>query len=146
MNLVQQQQLFSEIQASISGEHDPGLFVISAKLAATTTMEVAEKAIMHELDLVKTNKVEENELVKLKNKAESLYLFSEMNVLNKTMLLAQMELLGDAGMVNSELNKYQSVTADDVQRVAQQTLLPSNLSVLYYHTKGKILPALQPLV
>jgi predicted Zn-dependent peptidase len=57
-----------------------------------------------------------------------------------------MELLGDAAMVNTELNKYQSVTSDDVQRVAQQTLVPTNLSVLYYHTKGKILTALQPLV
>lgn len=146
VNLVQKQQLFSEVQAYISGEHDPGLFVISGKLASTTTMEVAEKAIMHELELVQSTLVDELELVKLKNKAESLYLFSEMNVLNKTMLLAQMELLGDAGMVNTELNKYQSVTTKDVQRVAQQTLVPTNLSVLYYYSKGKILPALQPLV
>lgn len=146
VNLVQKQQLFSEIQAYISGEHDPGLFVISGKLASTTTMEVAEEAIMHELELVQSTLVDELELVKLKNKAESLYLFSEMNVLNKTMLLAQMELLGDAGMVNTELDKYQSVTAEDVQRVAQQTLVPTNLSVLYYYTKGKILSALQPLV
>ncbi len=146
VNLVQKQQLFSEIQAFISGEHDPGLFVVSGKLASSTTIQVAEQAIMQELELLKTNKIDEHELVKLKNKAESLYLFSEMNVLNKTMLLAQMELLGDAAMVNTELNKYQSVTSDDVQRVAQQTLVPTNLSVLYYHTKGKILTALQPLV
>jgi predicted Zn-dependent peptidase len=145
VNLVQKKQLFSEIQAYISGEHDNGLFVVSGKLASSTTMEVAELAINEEIELVKTILVDETEMVKLKNKAESLFLFSEMNVLNKTMLLAQMELLGDAGMINLELAKYQSVTALDVQRVAKQSLIASNLSVLYYHTKGKILPSLQPL-
>ncbi len=142
--LVQERQMFSEINAYITGESDAGLLIVSGKLAKGISMDDAENAILEEIALLKQIVIGPDELQKLKNKAESTFLFAELNLINKAMVLAQMELLGDAGLINGELMKYQSVTAEDMLRVAQYTFLDSNSSILYYFAKGNILPVLQP--
>ncbi len=76
--------------------------------------------------------IPEQELVKVKNKAESTHVFGEVSVLNKAMNLAFGELLGDIEMVNTEITKLQAVSAADILREAQQILREDNCSTLYY--------------
>jgi hypothetical protein len=63
---------------------------------------------------------------------ESLMVFSEMRCLDKAMNLAYLELLGDAGMINSVMSNYEKVTAEDILLQAGRILLPENCSTLYY--------------
>ena len=132
ISLVKEQQLFSEVNAFISGSFDEGLFTISGKLSDNVSFEMAEEAIIKELQLIKTDLVAENELNKVKNKIESTTQFSETSVLNKAMNLSFSELLGDANDINLEVDKYQKVTAENIKKVANEILNEHNCSTLIY--------------
>ncbi|HRH64592.1 MAG TPA: pitrilysin family protein [Bacteroidia bacterium] len=132
LELVKNKQLFSEINAYMSGDLDKGLFIISGKLVKGVSMEVAEAAIEEELDKFKSNLLEERELTKIKNKLESILVFSEMNILNKAMNLATFELMGDANLINQETEKYLAVSAEKIQQVLTKYVQKENCSTLYY--------------
>ncbi len=134
-SLVKEQQLFSEVNAYISGDHHPGLFTITGRLLPDTKMKKAELAIQKEIDKICNHAVADYELQKVKNKVESTLVFSEINFLNKAMNLASFELLGQAENINHEVEKYRLVTAQNLQDSAQQTFQPSNCSTLYYRSK-----------
>jgi len=130
--LVKNLRLFSDISAFISGDIEAGLFVVTGKLMKGVSMAEAEDAITKEIENICIQEVEEAELQKVKNRFEALMEFSEMRVLEKAMNLAYYELLGDAGLVNSLVQKYASVTAADILTEAKKIFRPANSSTLYY--------------
>lgn len=136
-NLVKGKKLFSEVNAYVSGDIDAGLLVVSGKLAAGVTFDVAEAAIDEELKKLTTELVAEDELQKVKNKVESVHVFGETNVLNKAMNLAYFELLGDASLINMEVERYAKVTAEDIREVSSSLFVENNSSVLYYKALKK---------
>lgn len=131
-SLLKEQQLFSDINAYITSSLDEGLFIVEGKLIAGVDMEVAEQAIWKELEKIAQFSVSDEELTKVKNKAESIMLFAEMSLLDKAMNLAYYELLGDANLLNVEINKYLSITAAQIQEAAQETFKREKSSTLYY--------------
>ena len=132
VNLIKDQKLFSEINAYITGSSDPGLFVIEGKLIEGVAPEIAEAAIWEQLEVLKTELVGENEFTKVKNKVESTMAFAEMSLLDKAMNLAFFELLGNAGDLNSEVQKYLVLTPQDILRRAQKIFRKENSSTLLY--------------
>jgi len=134
-SLLKEQQLFSDINAYISSSLDPGLFIVEGKLVEGVSIESAEAAIWAELEKIKTQLVDADELTKVKNKVESVLVFSEMSLLDKAMNLAYYELLGDAGILNQEASKYLKVSAEDIQRISKETFDKNSSSTLYYLTE-----------
>jgi predicted Zn-dependent peptidase len=135
--LVREQKLFSEINAYIMGDFDEGLFVISGKLNEGVEMKSAENGLDAVLKNIQENTIQEQELEKVKNKVEATKVFNDMSVLDKAMELCFFELLGDAAMVNQEIEKYRAVTSNDIKAMANQLLRPENCSTLYYLAKRK---------
>jgi zinc protease len=133
--LVKEKQLFSEINAYVSGDLDEGLFVITGKTLDGVKMEDAEAAINAELERIMHEPVTRDELQKCKNKVESTLSFSETDVLNKATNLAISELLGDADLINQEISKYAAVDNQSIQRLSQQIFQKTNCSTLYYLAK-----------
>jgi predicted Zn-dependent peptidase len=133
--LVRQEKIFTEIDAYVGGDLDPGLFYIIGKLSDGRTMEEADKAIWDVLEELKNELVEERELQKLKNKFEASHLYQQAGILDKAMELCYAELLGDADLVNKELEMYQQNSAKDIQRVANNIFRRENCSTLFYHAK-----------
>ena len=131
-SLVKDKRIFSEIHAFISGDMDEGLFVINGKLIKDIKMEIADNAIINELDKIMQNLVEETELQKVKNKIESTLQFSEISALDKAMNLSYAELLEEAGNINKEIEKYHAVTRENIIKTAQEVFRPGNCSTLYY--------------
>ena len=130
--LIKDQQLFSFIDAYISGTTDPGLFIIDGRIMDGVSMEEARNAVWKELHEISTELMTERELEKIKNKAESNLVFSESSALNKSMSLAYFEYLEDANLINHEVEIYQSISAEEIKRVAA-TLLDANAHVeLFY--------------
>jgi zinc protease len=135
--LIKEKKLFIDINAYVMGDFDKGLFVISGKLADGVSIEDAEKGIEDELTLIKNNLVSETELQKCKNKIESTVTFSEMDVLTKATNLAISELLGDANLINKEIENYGKVTVADIKTQANLILNENNCSTLYYLSTQK---------
>ena len=133
--LVQERQLFSSIDAYISGSVDAGLFHISGKPSAGVTLEQAEAAIREELIRLQQEPVGEQELEKVKNKFESTQIFGNINYLNVATNLAWFELLGQAEDLDKEVDRYRSVTAEQLQAVARTAFREENGAVLYYKSK-----------
>jgi predicted Zn-dependent peptidase len=134
-NLVQKEKLFTELDAYLSGDYEPGLFVVSGKPSEGISLETARKAIERELNRMKQDRVPEYELEKVKNKVEANIVYSEMNYLTKAMNLATNEILQDAGLINTQVESYRAVTPEQIQLVSQQIFRPGNCSVLNYFAK-----------
>ena len=131
-SLVQEQKLFTALDAYIAGSLDEGLLHITGKPAPGVTLEEAEKAIWTELEKMKNQPVAEEELEKVKNRYESEQIFSNINYLNVATNLAYFELLGKAEMINEEVEKYRAVTSEQIQETARKTFIPENCNILYY--------------
>ena len=133
--LVKERPIFTELNAYVGGYLDPGLLIISGKIKQGISSEKADEAICEELDKLMEHAVPEKELEKVKNKAESTLVFGEINILNRAMNLAYFELLGNADMINEEIEKIRAVSTQDILNVSQQILKPENCSTLYYLKK-----------
>lgn len=134
-SLVKEHKLFSDVDAFIGGELDEGLFYFAGKLTPGVSMKDAEAGIDAEIKKLSSVLVGEKELRKVKNKAISAHKFSELNVLNKAINLATSELMGDAELVNQQIERYEEVTSDKIKAVAQSVFRKSNSNTLYYHAK-----------
>jgi predicted Zn-dependent peptidase len=133
--LVKDRRLFSELDCSQTGSLDPGIVLIEGKPTEGVSLEDAEAAIWAELALMKNEFISDTELQKLKNRSESQQAFGDAGALNKAMNLAFYELIGDAALINTEIEKYHAVQAADIQRLAQAVFRVENASVLYYKAK-----------
>ena len=129
-HLVQEKQLFSSIDASISGSIDAGLFHISGKPSAGVSLEEAEAAVREELKILQNEAIAAQELEKVKNKFESTQIFGNINYLNVATNLAWFELNGAAEDMEKEVERYRAVTAGQLQTVAQTAFDKANGVVL----------------
>ncbi len=135
-SLVKEQQLFSNIDCYHFGSTDKGLLAIEGKLVKGRTMHEAGRAVAEELEKMKASEVSETELQKVKNKTESSIAFEDMSIMNRANSLAYYELLGNAGLMNEELGKYQAITAEEIQAHCNEIFDDNNSNTLRYHSKN----------
>lgn len=131
--LVKENPLFSELDTYISGDAEPGLFIIEGKLHNHVDFSTAEQALAKEIDRFFNGKLQKGELEKVKNKTETNIRFGDANLLNRAMKLAFAEYLGDADLVNQEVNNYLKVSEEDIMRVGSSIIKPEKCNTLYYH-------------
>lgn len=131
-SLVKEQQLFSSISCYHTGSIDPGLLIIEGKLVKGVSMDTANNAVEHQLDILKKSGITDEELSKARNKIESMIIFEDMNLLSKANNLAFYELLGDAGLMNSELEAYLKVSKIEINNAVNQIFSPENSNTLKY--------------
>lgn len=130
--LVKEQQLFSNIDCYHFGSLDAGLLCIDGKLVKGVSLDTAEQAVQTELTQLVGEKVSEKELQKVINKTESTILFEDMSVMSRANSLAFYELLGDAQLMNTELEKYQVITAEELRSESERIFDERNSNTLYY--------------
>lgn len=131
--LVKEQGLFSQLQAYITGDQDPGLFVINGQLVKGVEMAAAEQAVWAELKRLQEELVAEQELEKNLNQIESGLMFAETQGLNVAMNLCYFTLMGDVSAINHEIEHYRNISVRDLQAQAKQIFTPQNASILEYH-------------
>jgi predicted Zn-dependent peptidase len=131
-SLVKEQKLFSNINCFHFGSLDTGLLTIEGKLVKGITLEAAEAAVMQELDHMLHNGIAEKELDKAKNKTESMIAFEDMSVMNRANSMAFYELLGDAGLMNAELERFRNISLHQLMQEAAMVLREENSNTLYY--------------
>lgn len=133
--LVKEQRLFASIDCYHFGTIEKGLVAVDGKLAEGVAIETAEAAVQAVLQQVQEAVISEQELQKVKNKTESVIAFEDMNVMSRANSLAFYELLGDAQLMNNELQRYQEITAADIRSYSQQLFAQTNSNVLHYLRK-----------
>lgn len=130
--LVKEKQLFSNIECYHFGSVDAGLLTIEGKLVKGIRHTDAEQAVEEELEKLRNDRVSDKELEKVKNKTESVLAFEDMSIMNRANSLAFYELLGTGDLINTELDKYRSVTVDEMHETAQMVFDPRNSNTIYY--------------
>lgn len=130
--LVKQNQIFSNINAFVTGDLEEGIFAIEGMVNTNIDLATAEAAIWNELEKLKSELVAENELERIKNKIESTIAFSENNPLNTAINLAFYELMGNPNEINEEVHKFRAITADQIKSTAQYLFQKEKCSTLRY--------------
>ncbi len=133
--LVKEQKLFSQVSCYHTGSVENGLLIVFGNLSEGTAPEKGEEAIDQVIADFIATEVSEEELLKVKNKIESMITFEDMDLINRANNLAFYELMGDAEMMNQELDNYNRVTAKDIQEQAKHFFRKENANVLYYLAK-----------
>jgi predicted Zn-dependent peptidase len=134
--LVKEKKLFSNIECYHFGSSDPGLLLIEGKLIKGISMNVADQAIRDELDKLCSSVIDEKELMKVKNKTESAILFEDMSLMYRASNLAMYELMGDVAFMNTELDKYLEVTAENIRDLSISIFDEKNSSSLFYYSSN----------
>ena len=135
--LVREKKLFSEINAYITSDIDPGLIIVQGKLMKNIDIQHAEEAVNEVIKGLQTGNGIKDEMEKVKNKFESSTVFSNTSILNKAVNLSFYELLGNPELINHEVDTYREVSQNMVIEATRRYFVPSNCSTIYYKSTRK---------
>jgi predicted Zn-dependent peptidase len=124
--------------ATYPGGKYPGLFLFFVVPNTGHTVEENEKDVYEIIDRVKKEKPDAVALQRVKtNLRAALIQKLDSNSGLASELASYQAAYGDWRKLFTELDEYNQVTADDVQRVAQKYLLESTRTVVYTYAPGK---------
>jgi predicted Zn-dependent peptidase len=135
--LVREKKLFSEINAYITSDIDPGLIFVQGKLMKDIDIQTADDAVNEVLGELKEGIENKDEIEKVKNKFEASTVFGNTSILNKAINLSFYELLGDAGLINREVEEYRKVSNEMIIESSRKYFTKENCSTLYYKSARK---------
>lgn len=117
-------------------EH-PNLFYTVAIVNPGQSPEAAEKALIGELEKLRTEGITEHELQQAKNQFARDYILGRESVQDKATVLAHAEVIhSDITTADGEFDIFQKLTREDVLRVAKTYFTPENRLVLHVMPKG----------
>jgi len=116
---------------------DEGLFITFSLPNMGVTPEVLEVAMDSVVNELKTTLVTEREFQKVRNQIQTAFVTNNATMAGIAENLANYEVyFGDANLINTEIDRYNKVTREDVMNVAKKYLNKDNRVVLYYVPKG----------
>jgi zinc protease len=129
--LVREQQIAVSVDASYDAmNRGPGMFVLQASPRPGHTVAELEQAIRNVLATVAKQGVTEQELSRARSQLRAAQVYKKDSVMGQAMEIGMLETLG-YGWRSDELmlDKLNSVTAADVQRVAQSYFSDAQLTI-----------------
>ena len=137
--LVDKEKIALVVQSIPFDLEDPSLFLMFSIANFGKSPKELEESIQREIEKVQATPVSDTDMVKIRNQQETGFIEKNATVQGKAIELGNYHVfLGDANLINSEINKFTAVTKEDLQRVARQYLIPQNRTVLYYLPKTKV--------
>jgi zinc protease len=135
--LVDEQKKALTVQSFPFTSEDPGLYLVFGLVNMGVDVDDLEKAMDAEIAKVQNELVSEKEFQKIKNQAESQFVQGNASMAGIAEQLANYHVyFGDANLINTELERYNKVTREDLQRVAKKYLQKDNRVVLHYLPKS----------
>jgi zinc protease len=114
-----------------------GLFEIRAIANDGQALDTIEAAVDREIEQVQNELAGADELEKVKTQVVSALVRSRQTVNDISLALTRAAIVqDDPGIVNTDLEHYQAVTAEDVRRVAQTYLVPAHRTTWHYLPPG----------
>lgn len=137
--IVDDKKMALQIGAFNYSQEDYGMYILYGMPQGTYTSEDIVKEIDEEVVKLQTELLTDKEMQKLKNIYENNYVNSNSNVEGIAENLASYYLLyGDINLINTEIEMYRSITAQEIRDVAKKYLNPNQRLLLdYIPTKDK---------
>jgi len=141
-SLVYDKRIAKDVNAAQWSRVLESQYMITATATPGHTLAELEETIWAEIEDIKENGVTEREVQKAKNSYEASFIYRLQRVGGFSGISDQLQSYnfyqGDPGYFNKDLNRYGTVTPDDVQAVAQQYLNPGQRVVLSVVPEGKL--------
>ncbi len=127
--LVYRNKKATSVGAYNASGKDPGVFQVRVSLKPGVPESQIQQALLGEIYKMRSTRVSEQELQKAKNQTMLSYVSSMKTVDGKANILALNEILfGDYSEFFKDLDRYNQVTAIDIQEVAKKYLTPKQAS------------------
>jgi zinc protease len=131
--IVDDKKMALQIGAFNYSQEDYGLYILYGMPQGTYTSEDIVKEIDEEVVKLQTELLSDKEMQKLKNIYENNYVNGNSNVEGIAENLASYYLLhGDINLINTEIEMYRSITAQEIRDVAKKYLNPNQRLLLDY--------------
>lgn len=136
-SLTKKQQIFASLDCYVGSENERGAGSIQfcGRVFEGVSLDEANDALEQEINRLLLEGVAEEELVKVKNKYESAFLFKHTNMAHLATQLCWFELIGRAEDYFHQCTNALQTTAAEIQSTAAQVFRPTNCSSLYYKAK-----------
>ena len=136
--LVDQDQTALQVFAFPFSLEQGGAFITFSLANAGKTIDDMVPALEDEISKLQSELISEREFQKIQNQMESNFIQSNSKMAGIAESLADYHTYyGDANYINTEIERYRSVTREDIQRVAQKYLVKDNRVVLRYLPKSE---------
>ncbi len=121
--LVDKKKMALQVAAFNQAQEDYSVFAVFALPVGDTGLEDLKKEIDAEIVKVQNELISERDFQKLQNIIENDFVTSNSSVQGIALSLADYWMFyGDTNLINSEIDIYQSITREDLQRVAREYL------------------------
>ncbi len=137
--IVDDKKMALQIGAFNNSQEDYGMYILYGIPQGKNTSEGIVAEIDEEIVKLQTNLLSEKEMEKLRNKYDNDYVNGNASVEGIAENLASFYLLyGDVNLINTQIEMYRSITAEEIQTVAKKYLNPNQRLILdYVPTKDK---------
>lgn len=136
--LVDDKRMALAVQTIPLGLEDGGLFINFALPNQGYEVTDLSKEMDVLVDQIKNEPIPEREFQKLQNQIENNFISGYGSVQSIAESLANYRVyFGDAGLINTEIERYRKVTREDLMRVAKKYFVPENKVVLTYRPKSE---------
>jgi predicted Zn-dependent peptidase len=135
-SVVEKQQLAQFAFAFSFGLEDAGLGMMAAIAAKDVELDAIQQAFDAEIEKIQNELISEEEFQKIRNQYENNFVSSNASVAGIAENLANNHVyMGDASLINNELERYMNVTREDIQRVAKKYLTADARIIMHYLPK-----------
>lgn len=136
-NIVEKKQLAVSAFSFSFGMEDPGMGLVAAIGSNGVDIMTLQKALDEEIEFIQNQAISQEEFEKVRNQYENDIISTNSSVAGIAETLADNHVYkGSADLINKQLEKYLSVTKDDIQRVAKKYLTKDARVILYYLPKS----------
>ncbi len=136
-SIVDEQQKAVFAGAFPFASEDPGLYLTMGIANMGVSADDLETSMNAEIEKVKQELVSEKEFEKVQNQIENNFISGNATMAGIAESLANYHVYyGDANLINTEINRFQKVTREDLMRVAKKYLKAENRVVLHYLPKS----------
>ena len=130
--LIYEEQVATSSWGAYEGLREAGIFLFMVRMKPGLKIKKGEEYLFDEIQKIKSAQVSARELTKAKNQILSSFLFGlkSKNEIAENLGLNQI-YYGDYRHFFTDIDRYNQVTEDDIQKVAQKYLLKEKQNVVY---------------
>jgi len=130
-------QMVDYIRGEMQQCKDPGMFTISTSLKRGKSPQEVKKIVFEQIDRLRKEKVSEAELTKAKNSVKASMFYRLDRPFSVASMIGHYSLIaGDYNFLFHAEERYDSITPEIIQQVAEKTFRPTNRTIVSLVPKG----------